>query len=55
MGDKNQKKKAKAKKTGAFETQAISQADSRQNKTGMAMPNGDNTGRNKNWVDQNQK
>ncbi len=54
MGDKPKKKKA-AKQTGAFENQAISQADNRQNKTDVAMPNADNVTRNKNWVDQNQK
>lgn len=57
MGDTPKKPKAnkQKKQTGAFQGQAISQADSRQNKSGVAMPNAENVQRNKNWVDQNEK
>lgn len=36
-----------------YTTQPISQPDSRQEKTGVALPNDENVIRNKNWVDEN--
>lgn len=41
--------------TGRFITQAISQPDERQEKTGVAMPSDENVSRARNWVDENHK
>ena len=41
--------------TGAFETQAISQPDSRQKGTNVAIPNDENVEYNKKFVDENKK
>lgn len=41
--------------TGRFITQAISQPDRRQKKTGVAMPDDENVSRARNWVDENHK
>ncbi len=53
MGKKKQKDKVTVE--GGFATQAISQWDSRDSKTNMAIPNDANVTRAKNWVDENQK
>ena len=48
-------KKQKADTDGGFAAQAISKADTRQQKTGMAQPNDENVQKAKNWVDSNKK
>ena len=47
--DKNQKE------LKAFETQAISQADKVQKKSGVALPSDENVERARNWVNENKK
>lgn len=41
--------------TGRYITQAISQPDRRQKKTGVALPDDENVSRARNWVDENHK
>jgi len=56
--DENKKKIRNSKDgnmTGVYITQPISQPDSRQEKTNVAMPNDDNVSYNKDWVDENGK
>ncbi|NLB37223.1 MAG: DUF3787 domain-containing protein [Clostridiales bacterium] len=52
---KNIKNPQKSNMTGVYITQPISQPDSRQEKTNVALPNDDNVGYNKDWVDENGK
>ncbi len=52
------KKKRKDKSADLYKTyitQPISQADSRQQKTGVAMPNDANVESNREWVEENKK
>lgn len=56
MGElKNKKNPDKNNMTGLFVTQPISQADSRQAKTNVALPDDENVTSNKEWVDENKK
>lgn len=55
MSGKEKKAKISRKLPGAFQTQAISQADHRQPKTDMAMPNDENVTEAHEWVNENQK
>ena len=43
------------KSLGTFITQPISQPDSRQKNTNVAMPNDENVELNRDWVDENKK
>lgn len=43
------------KMVGAYITQPISQADSRQPETDVALPNDENVARNRKWIEENQK
>lgn len=52
------KRKKRQKSPELFKTyitQPISQADARQQKTGVALPNEENVERNREWIEENQK
>ena len=48
-------KKQKSDNQGGFASQAISKADTRQQKTGVAQPSDENVQKAKNWVAANKK
>ena len=55
MKNNNPKKKKDLTGTKAYITQAISQPDRREAKSGIALPDDENVERNKRFVDENKK